>query len=112
MTNSRRKGKEYELEIAWELRDHGLHARRGQQYSGANGDPDVVCEELPEYHLELKRRGDRFSAAELYDAMRQAVRDMHEGQVPVVIHRIDREESLATMKLSDWIELAKGGTDG
>ena len=105
MTNSRRKGKEYELEIAWELREHGLHARRGQQYSGANGDPDVVCEELPEYHLELKRRGDRFSGSELYDAMRQAERDMTDGQVPVVIHRMDREGSLATMRLEDWIQL-------
>lgn len=107
MTNSRRKGAEYEREIARELRIHGLDARRGQQYAGANGDPDVVSEDLAAFHLELKRREKYISAADLYEFMLQAVRDARDGEIPVVIHRIDREKSLATMRLDEWIELAK-----
>lgn len=111
MTNSRRKGATYEREVAQELRDHGLHARRGQQYSGANGDPDVVVQELGGYHLELKRRKKQFSAEDLYKAMDQATEDARTWQIPVVIHRTDGKKSLATMRLGDWIETAKKGAD-
>lgn len=105
MTNSRRKGAEYEREIAAELRAAGLSARRGQQYSGANGDPDVVVEDLPGYHLELKRRANRISVQDLHRFLAQADDDRNEEEIPVIIHRIDREESLVTMRLSDWIQV-------
>lgn len=111
MVNSYRKGAEYEREIARALRAHGLKARRGQQYSGANGDPDVVCEDLAEFHLELKRRGDRFSGAELYEAMAQAIRDGRPGTMPVVLHRMDNEQTLATMRLDDWIKVVTREND-
>lgn len=48
--NSREKGKRGELELAKLLRDCGFDTRRGQQYSGANGDADVVG--LPGIHIE------------------------------------------------------------
>ena len=51
--NSRRKGKEGELELAKKLREYGYGCRRGQQYSGANGDADVIG--LPGIHIECKR---------------------------------------------------------
>ena len=108
MTNSRRKGADYEREVAAEMRRHGLQARRGQQYSGANGDPDVVCEQLPQFHLELKRRAKSISAAEMYRFMAQAERDSKQGQVPVVIHRVDGEKSLVTMRFTDWLQMVKG----
>lgn len=38
--NSRAKGAKGERELASILRDYGYEARRGQQYSGANGDAD------------------------------------------------------------------------
>ena len=107
MANSRRKGKTYELEVAAILRLHHLDARRGQQYSGANGDPDVVCEALGRYHLECKRRAKQISAADMYKFMEQADRDKRPGQVPVVVHRIDQEGSLVTMRIDDWIDMAK-----
>ena len=53
MTNSRAKGCRGEREIAKILREYGYEARRGQQYSGFNGDADVVG--LPGYHIEVKR---------------------------------------------------------
>ena len=40
--NSREKGKRGELELARALRALGYDCRRGQQYSGKNGDADVV----------------------------------------------------------------------
>lgn len=49
--NSRNKGAAGERELAGKLRDYGYDARRGQQYSGANGDADVVG--LPGIHLSL-----------------------------------------------------------
>lgn len=107
MTNSRRKGAEYEREVARILRAHSLHARRGQQYSGANGDPDVVCLELDDVHLELKRRKKYISAADMYGFMEQATRDALDGQMPVVVHRVDFEKSLVTMRLDDFIQLVR-----
>lgn len=110
MTNSRRKGAGYEREIAKQLKDrHGLDARRGQQYSGANGDPDVICPALSHYHLELKRRAKQISAAEMYRFLDQATQDARPGQVPVVIHRIDGERSLATMDFDEWVRMAQEG---
>lgn len=109
MTNSREKGARYEREIAERLRIHGLNARRGQQYSGANGDPDIVCEDLERFHLECKRRAKYIAAADLYEFMEQAERDSQPGaepKIPAVIHRINGEPSLVTMYLDDWIEVA------
>ena len=40
--NSRAKGKRAELELSHVLQEYGYNARRGQQFSGANGDADVV----------------------------------------------------------------------
>ena len=53
MTNSRRKGADGERELAKKLKEYGYDTRRGQQYSGANGDADVVG--LPGIHIECKR---------------------------------------------------------
>ena len=103
MTNSRRKGAEYEREVARLFRSFGLTAWRGQQYNGANGDQDIVVPGMSEYHFELKRRGKQFSAADLYKAMLQAERDARPGETPAVIHRIDGEGSLITFRLRDWL---------
>lgn len=73
--------------------------RRGQQYSGANGDADVVG--LPGIHIECKR----VERLNVYDAISQAAHDAKSGHIPSVFHRRDRSEWLVTMKLSDWIEL-------
>jgi len=53
--NSRAKGKVGELEFASLLREHGFDARRGQQFSGGAGSPDVVSDDLAWVHFEIKR---------------------------------------------------------
>lgn len=95
--NSREKGKRGELELARALRSLGYDCRRGQQYSGANGDADVVG--LPGIHIECKR----VERLNLYDAMAQAKHDARGGETPVVVHRKDRCGWLVTLELEDFI---------
>lgn len=98
--NSRTKGKRYELEVAARLREYGFAARRGQQYSGANGDPDVVG--LPGIHIEAKRRE---KIGNLYDWMAQSSGDAKEGEIPVVICRADKAKNLVVMGFEDFMTL-------
>ena len=100
MTNSRRKGAEGEREIAKILRGYGYEARRGQQYSGANGDADVVG--LPGVHIEVKR----VEALNIDKAMEQSKRDAR-GEIPAVFHRKNGKEWKATVRLEDFIKLYK-----
>lgn len=99
---SRDKGKRGELELAKLLRQHGYDARRGQQFSGANGDPDVVG--LPGIHIEVKR----VEKLNLYQAMEQATNDAREGEAPAVFHRRNGKYWLVTMELEDWLSLYGG----
>lgn len=96
--NSRAKGAAGERELAAQLRWYGFEARRGQQYSGANGDADVVG--LPGIHIECKR----VERLNISEAMAQSRRDAH-GGTPVVMHRKNGEGWLVTMGLDDWIML-------
>ena len=79
--SQRDKGKRGERELAALLREYGYDCHRGQQYSGANGDADVVG--LPGIHIEVKR----VERLNLYDALGQAARDARPGEIPVVFHR-------------------------
>ena len=99
--NSREKGKRGELEVAHILKKYGYDARRGQQFSGANGDPDVVG--LPRIHLEIKR----VEKLNIDDALSQSIRDAKDEEVPVVMHRKNRTEWKITMRFTDWIEMYK-----
>lgn len=99
MTNSRKKGKRFELLVAGLFRAIGYEARRGQQYCGANGDADVVG--VPGIHIECKA----VEKLNLYDAMAQAKHDRREGEIPVVIHKKNNCAVLVTMEFDDWAEL-------
>lgn len=97
--NSREKGKRGELEVAHLLEKYGYEARRGQQYAGANGDPDVVG--LPGIHIEVKR----VEKLNIDIAMQQSVRDARENEIPIVMHRKNRADWLVTMRFDDWMKL-------
>lgn len=100
--NSRQKGARGERQLAKKLREYGYDTRRGQQYSGSNGDADVVG--LPGIHIECKR----VERLNLYDAMSQSRHDAREGEVPVVMHRKNDCEWLVTMRLDDFMVLYSG----
>ena len=97
--NSKDKGRRGEAELARKLREYGYDTRRGQQYSGANGDADVVG--LAGVHIEVKRR----ERLNIEDAMAQSKHDAREGEIPVVMHRKNNCEWLVTMQLERFIEL-------
>jgi Holliday junction resolvase len=103
--NAKQKGNRGERELACQLRAYGYDCRRGQQFSGANGDADVVG--LPGIHIEVKR----VERLNITDAMCQAIGDS-KGDVPVVMHRKNNEKWLVTMRFEDWIELYKEWSDG
>lgn len=99
--NSRDKGARGERELSSKLKEYGYQTRRGQQFSGANGDADVVG--LPGIHIECKR----VERLNLYDAMAQAKNDARDRETPTVFHRKDRCEWLVTMRLDDWMQMYK-----
>jgi Holliday junction resolvase len=101
--NSRQKGKRGELELSHLLQAYGYKTRRGQQYSGSNGDADVVG--IPGLHIECKR----VEALNLYSAMEQSEKDHRPGEVPVVMHRKNGKPWLVTMTLEDFIQVWRAG---
>lgn len=97
--SQREKGKRGERELARRLREYGYDARRGQQYSGANGDADVIG--LPGVHIEVKRT----EKLSLYDALAQAIADARPGEMPVVAHRRNNCDWVIIQPLDDWIKI-------
>lgn len=97
--NSRDKGARGERELSKALKEYGYDCRRGQQYSGANGDADVVG--LPGIHIECKR----VERLNLYDAMAQSKHDARQWEKPAVFHRKDRCKWLVTMEMEDFMEI-------
>lgn len=107
--NSRKKGAVGEREFRDQLRNAGyMSARRGQQFAGGADSPDVICEELGRIHWEVKR----VERLILENAMEQAVRDAGPSKTPIVAHRKNRGEWLATLRLDDLFRLIRDGIDG
>lgn len=105
--NSKAKGARGERELANELKAYGFNTRRGQQYCGANGDADVVG--VPHIHIECKR----VEKLNIDTAYKQACDDARDDEIPVVMHRKDKQDWKVTMSLEDWIDMynkAYGGT--
>lgn len=102
--NSKQKGKRGELELSHELNKYGYKTRRGQQYSGANGDADVVG--IEGLHIECKRTEKGHGST--YDWLNQSIRDKREGEIPIVAHRANRKSWLVTLSLDDFIKIYGG----
>lgn len=101
--NSRTKGKVGEQEIARYLRKHGFtEARRGVQYKGGSDSPDVLG--MEGYHIEVKR----VERLDLNAAMEQSIRDAAKDEIPVVMHRRNRDYWKITMRLDDFMEVING----
>lgn len=97
--NSKQKGKRGELELANLLRSKGYDCRRGVQYKGSPDSPDVVG--LEGIHIECKRVERNLS---LEVAILQAIHDAGENEIPVVMHRKNREFWKVTMDIDDWLK--------
>lgn len=100
---SRDKGKRGEREAAKELaKVLGCSARRGVQYQGGPGSPDVVVD-IQGLHIEVKRT----EAFRMWDALEQAYLDKPLGSAPVVLHRKNLKPWVAIVHLDDLPALAK-----
>lgn len=107
MINSCIKGKRGERMWRDKLREHGfLQARRGQQFSGSDESPDVVCPELPSIHFEVKNC-ERFGSGDMHDAMAQSKRDAGDYKIPVVTYHKNNYDWLVIMNANDWLNLVK-----
>ena len=109
MINSHKKGKAGELEVAKLFKKWGYDAHRGQQFSGMNGDADVVG--VPYIYIEVKRE----ESLNIPDAMAQVDRDSdaymertNEGVIPVVIRRQNNRPWMVTMHLDDLAGMYTG----
>lgn len=98
----RNKGQRGEREAAKELaRLFNVEAYRGRQYHGRDDAPDVKAD-IPGVHFEVKR----CERLQLWAAIDQAVKDVGDDNVPVVLHRPNNKPWLAIVHLNDLPELA------
>lgn len=101
---SRQKGARFELEIAHYLQDHGFpEAHRTAQHCGKTGDAGDV-EGVKYLHIECKH----VEKLNLYNAYHQAVRDnsaKNNGDIPVVVHKKNRETVMVSLSLDDFIKI-------
>lgn len=102
MTNSNQKGKRGEREAARVLRDLGFNARRGRQYKGTPESPDVIIEELPGVHVEVKRK-ETFSPEK---SLAKAEEDAGD-KWPVVLHRKNNKPWIAVVRPDLLFKLLK-----
>ena len=108
--NSRSKGARGERQLAKKLKEYGYNTRRGQQYSGANGDADVVG--IEGLHIECKCY--KSGHGKTYEWLDQSAKDARENETAVVMHRkVSTEDRgnpwLVTLSLDDFMKLWKLG---
>jgi Holliday junction resolvase len=99
--NSKQKGARGEREWAKICREQGFtEARRGQQYSGIEGEDVVGLEGI---HIEVKR----VERLNIEQALQQAERDKKDNEMAIVAHRRNNEKWKVTMRAEDWFKLYK-----
>lgn len=99
--NSRAKGCRGERQWRDCLRDAGYKsARRGQQFSGGSDSPDVVCDDLPWIHWEVKF----VEHLNVGAAMDQATGDCG-SKMPVVVHRKSQRDWECNLQYEDFLRL-------
>ena len=98
----RDKGQRGEREARDKLKKlFDCHAERGRQHHGRDDAPDVLTD-IPVVHWEVKRT----EARRLQEAVAQAISDCGE-RVPVVLHKANRKDWLAIVRLDDLPELVE-----
>ena len=106
MVNSKKKGSRGELEFVHFLKDRGFEdADRSQQFCGANGDADVICDSLPvTHHIEVKR----VQNLNVEKALQQAESDRRDhSELPIVAHRKNKEQWKVTLRAEAYLQLLK-----
>jgi Holliday junction resolvase len=93
----RTRGQVFEREIVNTLKDAGIDAARNlDQTRDGGGDIDIGA-----YMIECKRR----ASIAVYDWLDQCTRAARPGQIPVVVARGDRRETVVILRLDDFIPM-------
>lgn len=95
--NSREKGQRGELEACEALDAIGLDCRRSVQYNGRSGDADIVCDQAPRLHFEVKRT----ERLNLFGALDQALRDSKGKRIPIVMCRSNHRPWMLCIRVVD-----------
>ena len=103
---SRDKGARGEREFANLLKELGFTSlRKGFTQCAPEGESDVECKELPNWHFEVKR----VNRLEIWRALAQAEADAKpKGRLPVVAFKRDRSEWYITMGAEELMKMVKG----
>ena len=106
--NSKKKGNAGEVELLHLFHDRGFPVyRNDQRYRGGLENPDL-CLTAPSgrrYHCEVKRT----ERLQLYEAIEQAIHDANGKTTPVVLHRKNRREWVAILRLDDFLSIVGKG---
>lgn len=104
---SREKGKRGERWLANYLKERGYDARRTAQFCGRTGDAaDVVG--LRGIHIEAKWC-EKVQIRLWYEQAKRDAEAAQKGEIPVVVHKVSRQEPLVTMSLDDFMKLYERG---
>lgn len=102
---ARIKGASFERELGKLLSERtGYTWKRGlgQTRRGGQEVSDVMCDELPKFHIEAKRQ----IRCNIKAAIAQADNDVKESnKTPIVITKDDRGDILVTMHFEDWVNM-------
>lgn len=103
--NSRSKGARGERQWRDQLREAGYTTNtiRGQQHSGNPDNPDVICDDLPWIHWEVKC----VEKLNLEKAVEQAQRDCGD-KIPVVAHKKNYKPWMITMPADEFWSILRG----
>lgn len=100
--NQRSKGRAGEQEVVRIMKAEGYAAERGWQSRGG-GEDNADVNGVPGVHIEVKRT-ERF---EPYHWLAQAQRDAGAEQLPVVLHRRNKQPWMAILPLEFFLQLIK-----
>lgn len=95
--HSRNKGARGELEACEALDAIGLDCRRTVQYNGQSGLADIVCDQAPNLHFEVKRT----ERLNLFGALDQALRDSKGKRLPVILCRSNHRPWMLCIRTVD-----------
>ncbi len=104
--NSKRKGSAGERELLEILQQHGDAIRNDQTFKGGAGNPDIsFLTGGNKYHVEVKR----VERLNIHAAIQQAERDATPENIPIVVHRRNREQWYLTIGLTNFFKAMNGG---
>jgi len=105
---ARNKGKRGERAVANMFTARGFESKRGVQYKGGIGSPDIICDMLKDIFLFEVKWVEQLNLDKAYN---QAKKDAGLSLCPVVIHKVSKSEWKATLNLTYFIDILQTAFD-